>query len=61
MLDKDNNRKDNNIDNKDEYVEDNGPGLDKQGAMYMAQQAGENVSPCGYCNRGDCMECAFSR
>ena len=48
-------------DNNDEYVEDNGPGLDKQGAMYMAQQAGENVSPCGYCNRGDCMECAFSR
>ena len=47
--------------NIDDTMDNDGPGLDKQGAMYMAQQAGENVSPCGYCNRGDCMECAFSR
>ena len=44
-----------------EEMNDNTPGLDKQGAMYMAQQAGEYASPCEYCNRGDCVECAFSR
>lgn len=52
-----NNKKENN----EEKIYDNEPGLDKQGAMYRAQQEGENVSPCGFCNRGDCMECAFSR
>lgn len=64
MLDteKDNiDKKNTDNENTDEYMDNNGPGLDKQGAMYLAQQAGENVSPCGYCNRGDCMECAFSR
>ena len=44
-----------------EEMNNNTPGLDKQGAMYMAQQAGEYASPCEYCNRGDCVECAFSR
>lgn len=42
-------------------MKDDGPGLDKQGAMYRAQTEGNGGSPCGYCNRGDCIECAFSR
>lgn len=45
----------------DEDLEDDGPGLDKQAAMYKARQISEDASPCGYCNRGDCIECRFSR
>ena len=43
-----------------ENIEDDGPGLDKQGAIYKAQQEGPYASPCEYCNRGDCMECAYA-
>lgn len=43
-----------------ELVDVDGPGLDKQGAMYMAEQVGENASPCAFCNRMDCMECRFA-
>lgn len=43
---------------EDEVYE--GPGLDKQAALYMARQVNEDASPCGYCNRGDCMECSFA-
>ena len=50
------NIKENNMENKD----DNGPGLDKQGAMRRAQEEGEWASPCEYCNRGDCVECRFA-
>ncbi|MDO5331789.1 MAG: hypothetical protein Q4E99_03840 [Bacillota bacterium] len=44
-----------------EIQKDRGPGLDKQGAMRKAQEEGETGSPCEYCNRGDCVECRFSR
>lgn len=48
-------------DNNKEILEDRTPGLDKQGAMRRAQEEGESGSPCGYCNRGDCIECIYSR
>lgn len=35
-------------------------GLDKQAAQRMAEEEGAD-NPCGYCNRGDCVECRFSR
>lgn len=44
----------------DENMAYNGPGLDKQGALYMARQVSETASPCEYCNRGDCIECRFA-
>lgn len=49
------------LENKKDIKIDNTPGLDKQGAMRKAEENGETGSPCEYCNRGDCIECRFSR
>lgn len=46
--------------NNEEKTKDDGPGLDKQGAMRRAEEEGEYASPCEYCNRGDCIECRFA-
>ena len=51
----------NNINNKnDDQGIPSGIGVDKQTAQRMAEESGAD-NPCGYCNRGDCIECRFSR
>lgn len=46
--------------NTAEYDIDNAPGMHKEAAIHIAQQEGPDASPCGYCNRGDCMECSYA-
>lgn len=51
--------KDTKEDIREDWI-DRSPGLDNQGAMRRMEEEGYSGSPCGYCNRGDCIECAFA-